>query len=98
MNLNETTRLASQLLPLAWCCAHHCQLSEALLLLNGLVNFHIVWNGLAFKHVPDVSRSVYILSESLVLLLLVLHKCLKQSKHSTKDMYSDDCIRFVSPN
>jgi len=51
MNLNETTRLVSQLPPLPCCCAHHCQLSQALLLLNGLVHFHIVWNGLAFKHV-----------------------------------------------
>jgi len=31
-------------------------------------------------------------------LLVVLHKCLKQTKHSTKDMDSDDRIRFVSPS
>ena len=54
MNLNETTRLASQLPPpppLPCCCAHHCQLSQALLLLNGVVHFYILWNGLGFRHV-----------------------------------------------
>jgi hypothetical protein len=59
-----------------------------------------VLNGFAVKHVMYLMfPEVFIFDQkALYNLLVVLRKCLKQTKHSTKDMDSDDRIRFVSPS